>query len=72
MGTTGACCCHIRIGCQGSDGVHGCLILTGSPSRHTQEVFVSPRLKAWCNFLCLLTRESKGSANRKSLSVSGT
>lgn len=44
MGTMGACCCHIRIGCQGSDGAHVCLILTGSPSRHTQEVFVSPCL----------------------------
>ncbi len=70
MGTTGACCCHIWIGCQSSDGVHGCLILTGSPLRHTQEVFVSPCLKAWCNFL--LTRDSKGCTNQKSHNVSGT
>lgn len=42
------CCCHTS--CQGTDGARGCLILTGSPLRHTQEVFVSPCLKAMCKF----------------------
>lgn len=71
MGMTGACCCHIRRGCQVSDGAHGCLILTisGSPSRHTQEVFVSLRLKAWFKIfkkkkVALLERQ-KGPHTRK-------
>lgn len=58
------CCCHIRIGFQGSDGAHGCLNLTGSPLRHTREVFVSPCLKASCNFLCLLLESQKGLQTR--------
>lgn len=41
------CCCHTR--CHLSDGAHGCLILTGSPLRHTHTLtrglFVSPRLR---------------------------
>lgn len=66
-----ACCCHR--GCQGSDGAHGCLILTAAPLRHTQEVFVSPRLKARCNFLCRLNSGVKRVRKpRTSHSVSGT
>lgn len=52
-------CCQTRGNCQGSDGAHGCLILTGSPLRQTQELFVSPCLKAWCNFYSRVKRGYK-------------